>query len=107
VGEIRVEVRPTSGAYGEDLTGRPLLPEAFSSRADEIADSVVEIANRFRARLDAAADRGGPSGWRLGEVELAFGLELEAESGVVIAKARAGCTFTATLTWSRSSAAGP
>jgi NTP-dependent ternary system trypsin peptidase co-occuring protein len=39
--------------------------------------------------------------WRLEQVELAFALELQAESGVVIARASAGATFTATLTWQR------
>jgi NTP-dependent ternary system trypsin peptidase co-occuring protein len=103
MGEIRVEVRPGAGPYGEDLSGNPPHPEAFAPRADEIADSVAEVANRFRDRLDSAIANGG-AGWRLGEVELSFGLDLEAESGVLIAKERAGCTFSATLTWSREGA---
>jgi len=106
VGEIQVEVRPGPGAYGEDLSGKPVLPEAFTKRADEIAESIVEIANSFRDRLEVMGARREELEWRMKEVKLSFGLDLEAESGVLIVRAKAGCTFTATLSWAKEHASG-
>lgn len=100
MGDIRVEVVPAVDTYGQDLAGPP-MPELFSARAGEIADSVAEVATQFRARIDDAISREEADGWRLGQVEVAFGLQAEAGAGVLIAKASAGATFTATLTWTR------
>jgi hypothetical protein len=100
--DIHIEVVPPGGAYGQDLTGPP-LPESFSARANEIADSVAEVAQQFRARIDQAIskDADATNGWQLGQVEVAFGLQAEAGTGVLIARASVGATFTATLTWTR------
>ena len=100
MGEIRVEVVPAAGPYGQDLAGPP-MPELFSARAGEIADSVAEVATQFRARIDDAISTDPADGWQLGQVEVAFGLQAEAGAGVLIARASAGATFTATLTWTR------
>lgn len=98
--DIRVEVVPAAGAYGQDLAGPP-LPELFTARAAEIADSVREVAKEFRVRIDETADDDRPGGWQLGQVEITFGLQAEVGAGVLIARASAGATFTATLTWTR------
>jgi len=100
MGDVRIEVVPGVGTYGQDLAGPP-VPELFSARASEIADSVTEVAEQFRARIDQAISRDAADGWQLGQVEVAFGLQAEAGAGVLIAKASAGATFTATLTWTR------
>lgn len=100
MGDIRVEVVPAAGVYGQDLAG-PTVPELFSARASEIADSVAEVAAQFRARIEDALSKEEAGGWQLGQVELAFGLQAEAGAGILIAKASAGATFTATLTWTR------
>jgi hypothetical protein len=100
VGEIRVTVAPPAEAYGQDLAGLP-PPELFSARAEEIAGSVAEVAAEFSVRLDEVAAAGQADGWKLGQVEMAFGLQVEAGAGILIAKASAGATFTATLTWTR------
>jgi Trypsin-co-occurring domain 1 len=100
MGDIRIEVVPAAGVYGQDLAGPP-TPELFSARANEIADGVAEVAAQFRARLEDAISKEEAGGWQLGQVELAFGVQAEAGAGVLIAKASAGATFTATLTWTR------
>jgi hypothetical protein len=100
MGDIRVEVVPAAGAYGQDLAG-PAVPELFSARAAEIAGSVSEVARQFRAHIDDTVSGEQPGGWKLGQVEVAFGLQAEVGSGVLIARASAGATFTATLTWTR------
>jgi hypothetical protein len=100
MGDIRVEVVPAGGAYGEDLAGPP-APELFATRAGEIADSLAEVATQFRTRINDAIGQEDADGWRLGQVEVAFGLQAEAGTGVLIARVSAGATFTATLTWMR------
>jgi hypothetical protein len=100
MGDIRVEVVPAAGAYRGDLAA-PALPELFSDRAAEIAGSVSEVARQFRARIDDTVAEEQPGGWKLGQVEVAFGLQAEVGTGVLIARASAGATFTATLTWTR------
>ena len=93
--EILLEVRPvqTSG----DLAPRAIVPEEFKSRASEIADSIAEVADHFRSRLGEILDQRDDSGLRIGTVEIQFGIAVQAEAGVVIAKATAGATFLAKL----------
>jgi hypothetical protein len=98
--DLRVEVVSSVDSPGQDLAGPP-LPEVFSARASEIADSVAEVAEQFRARIDQTLSRDAADGWQLGQVEVAFGLQAEAGTGVLIARASVGATFTATLTWTR------
>jgi NTP-dependent ternary system trypsin peptidase co-occuring protein len=100
MGDIRVEVVPADGAFGQDLAGPP-APELFAARAGEIADSVAEVAAQFRARIDKDIGTDEAEGWNVSQVEVTFGLQVEVGAGVLIAKASAGATFTATLTWTR------
>lgn len=101
--EILVEVRPAI-VSGDVARRVPVAPESFASRAGEIADAITEVAEKLRDHLEeneakAPAEATGP--WSLDTVELAFELSLQAEAGVVIARASTAATFTATLTWSR------
>jgi hypothetical protein len=74
----------------------------FSGRVDELGDALNSIAVRLRTKLDALGqDSGGV--WRLDEVQLAFSLDLKAETGVIVARASGGAGFEATLTWRRPS----
>jgi len=93
--EILLEVRPaqTSG----DLAPRAVVPEEFKSRAGEIADSIAEIADHFRSRLGKLLRERDDAGLRIGTVEIQFGIAVQAEAGVVIAKATAGATFSAKI----------
>jgi hypothetical protein len=93
--DILLEVRPV--AVSGDLGPRPVVPEEFRARAGEIADSIAEVAEHFRSRLKKVLGRQDESGLRVGSVEIEFGIAVQAEAGVVIAKATAGATFTARL----------
>jgi Trypsin-co-occurring domain 1 len=93
--EILLEVRPA--ATSGDLAPRAVVPEEFKSRAGEIADSIAEVADHFRSRLGKVLDQRDDSSWRVGSVEIQFGIAVQAEAGVVIAKATAGATFSARL----------
>ena len=97
--EILIEVRP--GLAEGDLAPRPAAPEKLLNRIGEIADGLKEISNRLAARLDDLDDAKKESAWKLGEVEVKFSLDLEAEAGVVVARAKTTAGFEATLKWTR------
>jgi hypothetical protein len=99
--DIYVEVRPRQSTAG-DLSPRIAVPELLSQRIDEIGDSLRDIALKLSRRLDEFA-ASSEKNWQLGEVELKFSLDLEAEAGVVIARTSATAGFEATLTWKAKS----
>ncbi len=100
VSDIRVSVVPPPERAGE-LAGGALV-ERFTNRVDELGDSIGEIALRLRSRLDADLARDQSSAWTLGEVVVTFSVDLEAEAGVVVAKAKTTAGFEVALTWRQS-----
>ena len=96
VPEILLEVRPRS--VSGDLAHSLALPEQFRQRAGDVADSVAEIAAQFRSRLEKALEKPADSGWRMDSIELRFDIAVQAEAGVIIARASSGATFSAKLT---------
>jgi len=95
--EILVQVVPRQGDRGRMAT--PIGPESFSKRATDISDGVSGVANAIRADLERKIVRNPDSPLALKEIELKFSLDLEAEAGVVIARAKTSAGFEVTLTW--------
>ncbi len=99
---LLVEVMPK--ATGGDLRrSQPIGTETFVSRADEIADAVLQVADRVKTRLDAAGgenDADESVGWGLDEVELSFELSLQVGGGIVVT-ASGTATVAARVTWRR------
>jgi hypothetical protein len=98
VTEIYVEVRPGPRAAG-DLTSVADLRQKLTDRIDDVGNGLKEIATSLSRRLDDLAAAAAHSTWHLGEVEITFSLDLEAEAGVVVARTKAGAGFEAKLTW--------
>ncbi|MDQ4069955.1 MAG: hypothetical protein M3203_10875 [Actinomycetota bacterium] len=98
--DIKVEVRSPSGNMGASL------PESFEKRAGELSDAIGRVANRLRSDLDAKLTSPAASQWQLDEVALTFSVDLEVESGVIIARTAVSGGFQAELTWTRRSASG-
>jgi hypothetical protein len=97
--EISVRVVPQPGQEGE--LGGGILTEKLKGRIDELGQSIAGIATGLRTTLDAELKDNPASPWLLNEIQLNFSIDLEAESGVVIARARASAGFEVALTWSR------
>jgi hypothetical protein len=97
--EIRVEV--VSPDTGEAAVGRPRAMPDFKERAADIGESLNEIAIALRKHLHALEERA-QDGWDLDEVQLGFSLELQADAGVIVARASSKAGFEANLTWKRS-----
>jgi len=93
--QILLEVRPSADLG--DLGPRLAVPEDFRVRAGEIAESLAEIIEDFRAKLARVLARRDEHAWRVGSVEIAFDIAVQAEAGIVIAKTTAGATFSARL----------
>ena len=94
--EILLEVRPQS--VSGDLGPGIAVPESFAQRAGEVADSIAEIASQFRSRLKNKLIRPSNSDWDMDTIELTFGITVQAEAGVIIARATSSATFSAKLT---------
>src|SRR5580698_5966510 len=93
--EVLLEVTPA--AASGDLAPRAVVPEEFTARAGEIADSIAEVVDHFQSRLGKVLKQRDDSSWSVGSIEITFALTVQAEAGVVIAKASAGATFSARL----------
>ena len=103
MGDVLIEVHPVlaQGIYPEELKPARPTVESFRDRAADIASTVADVAQDLKKQFDATLRKG--AGLAPDRVEIEFGLELLAETGVVIAKASAGCTLTVKLTWTRLS----
>jgi Trypsin-co-occurring domain 1 len=99
--EITVQVVPAETAEAELGFGFGGRRPAFQDRVDELGDSLNEIAERLRTRLPDLA-QNAELGWDLDQVTLSFSLDLQAEAGVILARASSKAGFQATLTWKRS-----
>ncbi|KAB8183912.1 hypothetical protein FH608_048640 [Nonomuraea phyllanthi] len=95
--QLLLEVRPSE--VSGDLKPRvPELPEKFGARAQEIADSIGAVADELRSRLERILDRPAhPKAWGVESIEIGFDIAVQAETGVVIAKASTEATFSARL----------
>jgi hypothetical protein len=98
---ILVEVEDV-GLSGE--TRRGLFPSAVVEHAQTSFEDALEkarpmatsLVGKLRAIGDAA---GNPPD----EVQVQFGIVLNAEAGAILASASAGANYTVTMTWKRSS----
>lgn len=95
--EVLLEVTPRATSAG-DLAPRTAMPEDFRRRASEIASSVAGIADEFRSRLASVVPRPDGSKWGVESIEIGFEIAVQAETGVVIAKASSSATFSVSLT---------
>jgi hypothetical protein len=96
--EIKVEV--ISEDTGEVAFGFKRLPN-FGDKVQELGDALNEVAAALRGRLHELGARA-EDGWDLEQVSLTFSLDLQAEGGVILARASTKAGFQAALTWTRS-----
>jgi hypothetical protein len=97
--DIYVEVVPHPGQAG-DLSPADLM-DKMSSRVGELGQALAMLASQLRETMERQLTEPADSRWPLMSVSLEVSINLEAEAGVVIARAKSGAAFQATLTWSR------
>ncbi len=98
-----INVRVVAGPKHKGELSQGKSTEEFGKRVSELGDSIGEIANELRRKLDDALEQGEESDWGLDQIQLSFSLDLEAEAGVIVAKAKTAAGFEVQLTWSRKS----
>jgi len=96
-----IKVRVVAGPERKGELSKSKSTEEFGKRVSELGDSIGEIANELRRKLDDALEQGEESNWGLDQIQLSFSLDLEAEAGVIVAKAKTAAGFEVQLTWSR------
>lgn len=96
---VYVEVRPDPYGAG-DLAGKT-PKEKFTERVRELGAGLGDIANQLRDQLERQLREQEERGWRLEEIGLRFALDLEAEGGVIVARAGTTAGFEASLSWKR------
>lgn len=90
--DILLEVRSVSASG--DLAPRAKGPEDFRSRAEEIIESIAEIAGYFPSGLERILGERDDAGWRAESIEVTFDIAAQSEGGVIIAKTTPGATFS-------------
>jgi hypothetical protein len=98
-GNILVEVEDISLA---DETRRGLTPSTVIDRAQTSFEDAIEkarpMASSVVGKLRAIGDAAGSSP---DEVQVEFGIVLNAEAGAILASASAGANYKVTMTWKR------
>jgi hypothetical protein len=98
--KIMVQVVPSPAQAGQLSPGKTW--ESLEQRIDELGDSIGDIADRLQSRLEASLARPHEEPvWHLKEVEVKFSLDLEAEAGVVVVRAKTTAGFEVSLRWNR------
>lgn len=96
---VRVEVEPDPAFVG--AAGPADVLERFSTRVQELGEAVGAIAERLRATLEARLVPERSSRWQMSQVSMEFGLNLEAETGMVVVKGKTAAAFKVVLTWAQ------
>jgi Trypsin-co-occurring domain 1 len=102
VPKIDVVVSPAPDDKGFIAPRKLPSVEDFRERAPEIAESIREIADLMQTRLGDDEVQDPASRWSMDRVTLSFELALEAEAGVVIARASTSATFSIEISWRHS-----
>ena len=96
---IHVEVIPAPGSAG-DLSPSDLV-DRFSGRVGELGAALAAVASELRESLENRLVEPADGAWALDDVSLQISINLQAEVGVIITRAKTGAAFQATLKWSR------
>ncbi|WP_157441555.1 CU044_2847 family protein [Actinoplanes awajinensis] len=95
---VRIEVEVSPDRRGE--IGAVDVLERFSTRADEIGAAVAGMAERLRAALERDTPPAPePGRWEMSQVSMEFGLNLEAETGIVVCKGKTAAAFKVAIQW--------
>lgn len=97
--DLLVVVRAQGGAVA-DLAGGPPT-ERLVERIGDVGEAIEGVVSGLRAKLQSLAATDATE-WPLDEIAIAFSVELQAEAGVVLAKASSSAGIQATVTWKRA-----
>lgn len=85
----------------EEYSSRRTKPQQLADRAEEIGSAIVLFRSSIEEHIAAAAEPRIESVWTLAGLELAVSLDVEAEAGVIFARAKSAAGLELTLKWER------
>lgn len=94
---VRVEVQPNPDRKGD--VGYLDVVERFAARVDELGASVAAVATRLRASLESRLVEERTDRWQMSQVVVEFGLNLEAQTGVIVCQGKTAAAFKVAVTW--------
>ena len=92
---VEVEDVGLSGETRRGLSASAVVERAQTSFEDAL-DKAKPMATSLVSKLRAMGDAAAPD-----EVQVEFGIVLNAEAGAILAAASAGANYTVTMTWKR------
>jgi aryl-alcohol dehydrogenase-like predicted oxidoreductase len=96
--DVKIAVAPTANR-AQMTGGKPSLDD-FADRAGDIGDALNAVASSLGEDLDRLAEQQA-HGWKLDQVALAFSLQIQGQTTVIVASASATAGMQATMTWTR------
>ncbi|MFC5219847.1 CU044_2847 family protein [Streptomyces coerulescens] len=99
---VRIETVETDGNGSRQISNRTRRSAPLAERADEVREAIQQATVLAQDSLAQVPERHG---WAVSSVQVAFGLTLAAEAGVILSKASAEASLEVTLTVERADAA--
>jgi hypothetical protein len=98
VADVRIETVAVDATGSRQISSRTRTSSALGDRAAELEEAIVQASVIAQQSLSRVQRRDG---WQVASMEVAFGLTLAAEAGVILSKASAEASFEVTLTVER------
>lgn len=96
--DVRIETVAVDATGSRQISSRTRSSSALGDRAAELEEAIVQASAIAQQSLSRVQRRDG---WQVTSMEVAFGLTLAAEAGVILPKASAEASFEVTLTVER------
>lgn len=96
--DVRIETVAVDATGSRQISSRTRTSSALGDRAAELEEAIVQASVIAQQSLSRVQRRDG---WQVASMEVAFGLTLAAEAGVILSKASAEASFEVTLTVER------
>ncbi|CAM5296204.1 CU044_2847 family protein [Streptomyces abikoensis] len=96
---VRVETVELDAQGSRQISSRVRRTSSLEERSEELQQAIASASAIAQGSLDRLQERDG---WRVGSLQVTFGVTLAAEAGVILSKASAEASFEVTLTVERA-----
>ncbi|MFC5148637.1 CU044_2847 family protein [Streptomyces aureoversilis] len=96
---VRVETVELDAQGSRQISSRTRRTASLEERSEELEQAITSASSIAQDALARIPERDG---WRVGSLQVTFGVTLTAEAGVILSKASAEASFEVTLTVERA-----
>ncbi|MEH6375101.1 CU044_2847 family protein [Streptomyces sp. KLMMK] len=96
---VRVETVELDAQGSRQISSRTRRTASLEERSEELEQAITSASSIAQDALARIPERDG---WRVGSLQVTFGVTLAAEAGVILSKASAEASFEVTLTVERT-----